>query len=138
MDPDLADEGRALVFDKLKELIPQQDGFLIELDEWGNRKLAYEIRKKPRGYYIRLDYCGRGALVDEMERFFRIDDRILKYMTVLLDKEVDLESIKTEMAQAQAEAEEKSQTEAAETASGKPDAASTESETSESKANEEA
>ena len=74
-------------------------------DDWGLKRLAYEIKKKPRGYYVRLDYCGTGALVDEMERFFRIDDRVLKYMTVLLDKDVDVEGVKEEMARAASEAE---------------------------------
>ena len=69
----------------------------IIFDEWGNKRLAYEIKKKTRGFYIRIDYCGTGTLVDEMERLLRIDDRVLKYLTVLLKKNVDLESIKEEI-----------------------------------------
>jgi small subunit ribosomal protein S6 len=99
LDSDLSEEERSPVFDRLKELIPQYKGFLIDIDEWGQKKLAYEIKKKPRGYYAQVNFCGFGDLVDEMERFFRIDDRILKYMTVLLDKEADVEAIKTEMAE---------------------------------------
>jgi small subunit ribosomal protein S6 len=75
------------------------------LDEWGTRKLAYEIRKKLRGYYVRFDYCGNGSLVQEMERFFRIDDRVLKFLTVLVDNDVDPEKIKEELAQAEAKKE---------------------------------
>jgi small subunit ribosomal protein S6 len=71
------------------------------VDEWGGKKLAYEIKKKARGYYVRLDYCGSGILVNEIERFFRIDDRILKYMTVLLDKDADIEAVKEEIAKAE-------------------------------------
>ncbi len=97
LDSDLSEDTRQPVFDKLKELIPQYNGFLIDIDEWGQKKLAYEIKKKPRGFYAQIDFCGFGDLVDEMERFYRIDDRILKYMTVVLDKEADLESIKAEM-----------------------------------------
>ena len=97
LDSDLSEDERSPVFDKLKELIPQYKGFLIDIDEWGQRKLAYDIKKKPRGYYAQVNFCGFGDLVAEMERFFRIDDRILKYMTVLLDKEADVEAIKAEM-----------------------------------------
>ena len=93
IDPDLSDEGRAPVIDRVMELIPQFDGTLILVDDWGAKTLAYEIKKKTRGYYVRLDYCGNGALVSEIERFFRIDDRVLKFMTVLLDKNVDPEKI---------------------------------------------
>jgi small subunit ribosomal protein S6 len=80
------------------------DGFLVFADDWGERKLAYDIKKRTRGYYVRFDYCGLSPLVDEIERFFRIDDRALKYMTVLLDKAADLEKIKEEKAEAASKA----------------------------------
>jgi small subunit ribosomal protein S6 len=101
IDPDLSDEERSPIFEKVKDLIQQEECLLVMLDEWGARKLAYEIKKKSRGYYVRLDYCGTGKLVNEMERFFRIDDRVMKYMTVLLDKYADIELIKEEMAKAE-------------------------------------
>jgi small subunit ribosomal protein S6 len=100
-DNDLSEEDRSPIFVKLKDLIQQHSGLLVMVDEWGSKKLAYEIKKKPRGYYVRLDYCGSGVLVNEIERFFRIDDRILKYMTVLLDKDVDIEAVKEEIAKAE-------------------------------------
>lgn len=101
IDPDLSDEERSPIFEKVKDLIQQKECLLVMLNEWGARRLAYEIKKKSRGYYVRLDYCGTGKLVDEMERFFRIDDRVMKYMTVLLDKYADIELIKEEMAKAE-------------------------------------
>ena len=103
VDPDISDEERAPLFEKITELIPQQDGLLVEFDEWGTKKLAYEIKKRIRGHYIRLDYCGTGPLVDEIERLFKIDERILKYMTVLLDKNIELDKIKEEIAAKEAE-----------------------------------
>lgn len=112
IDPDLSDEERIGVLERTTDLIPKEGGFLVMLDEWGNRKLAYEIKKKVRGYYVRVDYCGMGSLVDEMERFFRIDDRVLKFMTVLLEKDADIENIKEEMAIAKSEAEAKAKSEA--------------------------
>jgi small subunit ribosomal protein S6 len=105
VDPDLGEEQREGVFDKIRELIPQKGGLLVEFDEWGGRKLAYEIKKKQRGYYVRIDYCGGGDLVSEMERQFRIDDRVMKYMTILLDTEADMERIQEAMTQAEQEAE---------------------------------
>lgn len=102
IDPDLSDEGRAPVLDRVTELIAQFDGTLILTDEWGAKKLAYEIKKKTRGYYVRMDYCGGGALVSEIERNFRIDDRVLKFMTVLLDKDVDPEKILADIAREEA------------------------------------
>ena len=105
MDPDLSEEGRAPVLERIQDVIDKEGGTLVDIDHWGNRKLAYEIRKKTRGYYARIDFCGTGAVVDEMERFFKIDDRVIKYMTVLLEKEADPEKILAEKAAAEASAE---------------------------------
>ena len=63
VDPDVADQERTELFDRFGELIAGQSGYLVENDEWGSRKLAYPIKKKPRGFYLRLDYCGNGELV---------------------------------------------------------------------------
>ena len=113
-DPDLSAEQRDPVLQRVGDVVKQGDGYLAFTDEWGARKLAYEIKKKDRGYYIRFDFCATGAVVNEMERFFRIDDRVLKYMTVLLDKTADIEKIKEEIAAAQSKAEKaKKQAEAA-------------------------
>ena len=117
-DNDLSEEDRSPIFEKLKDLIQQHSGLLVMVDEWGGKKLAYEIKKKVRGYYVRLDYCGSGILVNEIERFFRIDDRILKYMTVLLDKDVDIEAVKEEIAKA-----EEAQADKTESSDAEPEAA---------------
>ena len=105
IDPELQDNERDSLTKRLDELISQQDGSLLRIDDWGQKRLAYEIKKKQRGHYILLDYCGTGSLVDEMERLFRIDDKILKYMTVLLEKDVDVEAAKEEIAREEAEKE---------------------------------
>ena len=119
IDPDLSQEQREPLIGRVEELITQMDGFLVKTDDWGERKLAYNIKKKGRGYYVRFDYCGLAPLVNEIERFFRIDDRALKYMTVLLNADVDLEKIKEEKAAretAAAETAATAETAAAETA----------------------
>jgi small subunit ribosomal protein S6 len=105
LNPDLSAEQRAPVVERVKEIMAQMGGFLVRIDEWGSRKLAYAIGKKERGYYVRFDFCGSGQMVDEMERFFRIDERVLKHMSVLLDTLPDIERIKEEMAKAEAEAQ---------------------------------
>ena len=101
IDPDLSAEQREPIVKRVQDVISQEDGYLALTDEWGARKLAYEIKKKQRGFYTRFDFCGTAAAVDEIERFFRIDDRVLKYMTVLLDKAADVEKIKEEIAATQ-------------------------------------
>ena len=125
IDPDLSQEQREPLIGRVEELITQMDGFLVKTDDWGERKLAYDIKKKGRGYYVRFDYCGLAPLVNEIERFFRIDDRALKYMTVLLNRDVDLEKIKEEKAAREAAVAESAAAEsaAAETAAAESAAA---------------
>jgi small subunit ribosomal protein S6 len=105
IDPDASEEERNGLCDRVGELIPQLGGFLVERDIWGQRRLAYEINKKMRGHYTRFDFCGTGAVVDELERLFRIDDRVMKFMTVLLEKDVDIDALKAQLAQAKADAQ---------------------------------
>ncbi|MBW1770625.1 MAG: 30S ribosomal protein S6 [Deltaproteobacteria bacterium] len=97
VNPELSEDQHQLLFDKLNGLVPEDQGMLVKLDEWGNKRLAYEIKKHTRGYYVLMDFCGDGALVKEIERNLRLDDRVLKYMTVLKDEAVDLEALKAEM-----------------------------------------
>ena len=105
LDPDLSEDQRLPVIERVKEIIAQMGGFLVRVDEWGSRKLAYAIGKKERGFYVRFDFCGSGQLVNEMERFFRIDERVLKHMSVLLDALPNLDRIKEEITQAEAAAQ---------------------------------
>jgi len=102
IDPDLAEEERTPLLDRFEEILTQMGGTLIQMDHWGMKKLAYEIKKKPRGYYLRMDYGGAGSVVDEIERFCRIDERVLKYMTVLQAESVDAEKLKAELTQVEA------------------------------------
>lgn len=102
IDPDLSEDDRSSLLTRIKDIISTQNGVLVEEDLWGTKKLAYAIKKKPHGYYARFDYCGMGPLVDELERSFRIDDRVMKYLTVQLDPDSDVEQIQAEIAAAQA------------------------------------
>ncbi len=104
-DPDLNDEARVTLFDRMESIITERNGLHIETDVWGTKRLAYAIKKKERGHYVRFDYCGSSEIVNELERASRIDDRILKYLTVLLDESPDLEQIQEEMAQKQIDQE---------------------------------
>jgi small subunit ribosomal protein S6 len=106
IDPDLSEEGREPVLARVNQLVDQAKGYFIKTDEWGSKKLAYEIKKKLRGFYVAFDYCGDGVIVDEIERFFRIDDRVIKYMTVVQEKDADIDAIKAALAAEAAEAAE--------------------------------
>jgi len=95
-DPDLQDQARADLFDKVKNIIAQKNGVFLNFDEWGNKKLAYEINKKLRGHYTCVTYGGTGDLIKELERNFRLSDDVMKFMTLLLSDDVTAEQLEKE------------------------------------------
>ena len=110
--PNVGEDDIAAVTDKTTSIIEGDGGTIIRIDNWGLKKLAYLIKKENQGYYVYVDYAGVPASVAEIERIFRIDDRILKYLTVKLADSCDPEAIKEELASAtEAAAEEESSAE---------------------------
>jgi small subunit ribosomal protein S6 len=105
--PSISQEERQAFFDKVTELISGHNGLLIRFEDWGQRRLAYEIQKESRGYYGFVEFCGDGDLVRELERNIRLDDRGMKYMTICTAQEVDVEAVKREIEAAAAKEKEK-------------------------------
>lgn len=126
-DPDLQDQTRTELFDKIRNIVTRENGILLDVDEWGSKKLAYEIKKKLRGHYVCMTYGGTGDLVKELERNLRLSDDIMKFMTILLSDNVTAESLEKEAAEAAEAAEaveaEAAQEEAAEEKAAEEDAA---------------
>ena len=100
-DPDIGEEKRTQLFDRVKEIIEQKDGVIIDFQDWGVKKLAYEIKKKLRGHYVCLTYGGNGDLVKELERNFGLSDDVMKYMTILLSDNVTAETLAKEAVEMQ-------------------------------------
>ncbi|MGW8194346.1 MAG: 30S ribosomal protein S6 [Desulforhopalus sp.] len=80
--PNAGEEEINRIIESTTEIITGQGGSVIELNKWGMKKLAYLIKKESLGYYVYCDYAGTPAAVSEIERKFRIDDTVLKYMTI--------------------------------------------------------
>ena len=70
------------VIESTSKIILDEKGTIIEMEKWGMKKLAYLIKKESLGYYVYCDYAGTPAAVTEIERKFRIDDTVMKYMTI--------------------------------------------------------
>lgn len=100
-DPDLQDQTRSELFDKIRNIIARENGIFLNLDEWGSKKMAYEIRKKLRGHYACLTYGGTGDLVKELERNLRLTDDVMKFMTILISDAVTAESLAQELKDAE-------------------------------------
>jgi len=95
---DLPDEEVKSAIDKFSGIISSQGGTLVGLDEWGRRKLAYKIQGTIRGYYVLADFAGTSETVRELERNYRIDDRIIRYLTTKKSDKVNLEALQAEIA----------------------------------------
>ena len=80
--PGLVDDDINAIVDRTTGIIEQFAGEIIALDRWGMKKLAYPINKEQQGYYVFAEYAGKPEAVAEVERIFKIDDRVLKFMTV--------------------------------------------------------
>lgn len=71
--------------DKVNKLIEDNDGEILEIDEWGIRKLAYDIDGKSNGYYVNLYFQAPPEAIEIIERNLRISDEILRYLTLKYD-----------------------------------------------------
>lgn len=80
--PNVGEDDITAVIDRTNGVIEQFGGKIVQLDRWGLKKLAYLIEKQSQGYYVYTEYAGTPEAVDEIERLFRIDEKVLKYMTI--------------------------------------------------------
>jgi small subunit ribosomal protein S6 len=95
---DLPDEEVKATIDKFTKIISGQGGTVVGVEEWGRRKLAYKIEGALRGYYIIADFAGLPVTVKELERNYRIDDRVIRYLTTKKADQVDLATLQAEIA----------------------------------------
>ncbi len=87
LDPDLEEEQTLSVIEKVKGIIAQANGEILKIEDWGKRKLAYEVKKKPKGHYLLIHFLGSPALLSELERNFRVMDAVIKFQSVRLSEQ---------------------------------------------------
>ncbi len=86
VDSLLPEEQINVTIDKIKDFIEKNGGKISQIDRWGKRRLAYEIAKKQYGYYVYIRFQYEGALIKELEREYKLDESIIRYLTVLIPK----------------------------------------------------
>lgn len=109
---DLSEDELSSLIARYSTIITGQKGILVKVERWGKRRLAYIIKKQARGFYILIDYAGESATVNELERNLKINDKILKFMTVLKDDAVDPVALEKEIAEAAQKTEKKEEVKA--------------------------
>lgn len=82
----IEDEERAAVVDKCKALIERFGGTITNVDEWGKKRLAYEIQKMREGFYYFIQFDAESSAPAEIESRVRIMDNVLRYLVVRADE----------------------------------------------------
>lgn len=91
--PSMSEDEITTLIESINNIILKEQGTRIQLDKWGMRKLAYPIKKETQGFYVFCDFAGTPKAVAEIERKFRIDDTVLKYLSVKIADAIDAEEI---------------------------------------------
>jgi len=87
--PDTAEDVIGGLNKKVRGIIETDGGKLLKVQNWGKRRLAYEIKKQLKGTYLFWSYLGKAGVVEEIERNLRITDTVIRYYTVLQKTNVD-------------------------------------------------
>jgi small subunit ribosomal protein S6 len=87
--PDSTSDVIAQVNQKVRGVIESGGGTLLKIDNWGKRKLAYEVKKQLKGIYLFFSYLGTAGLVEEVERNLRLTDSVIRYYSVKIAENVD-------------------------------------------------
>ncbi|HKL17317.1 MAG TPA: 30S ribosomal protein S6 [Halalkalibaculum sp.] len=85
INPVLEDDQYEEIVGKFTNIIKDNDGEIDEVDEWGIRKFEYEMDGKTNGYYVNAYFHAPGDLIEKLERAMRIDDNIMRYLTLKYD-----------------------------------------------------
>lgn len=88
--PDLDDADTVAIMEKLEAVITERDGHMLLRDDWGKRKLAFTIQNHQKGHYVLLNHLSPASLVAELERNIRNEDRVVRFLSVLMDRDVDV------------------------------------------------
>lgn len=86
-EPGTDSDGIAQMNKEIEDLVTNNDGEIVSTEDMGRRQLAYQINKNTEGYYYLFEIAGSGKEIAEIERRMRVNDKILRYLTVRVDEE---------------------------------------------------
>src|SRR5574337_1016223 len=82
LDPALTEDGVETEIGGVRDVVAKKGGELLEVQKWGKKRLAYEVKKRRDGQYVLIKVKGTGELVADLERHFRITEAVLKGIVV--------------------------------------------------------
>jgi small subunit ribosomal protein S6 len=83
----LDDEAIKNLIGRIKETISTNGGEILEVEDWGRKRLAYQVKKSKIGYYAIFRFNSPPDLIPKLERYYQLDETILRYLTITLSKE---------------------------------------------------
>ncbi|MBN1638705.1 MAG: 30S ribosomal protein S6 [Ignavibacteriales bacterium] len=86
INANLEDDQIEVTLNKVEENIKGNGGEIVDLDKWGRKRLAYPIKKSKTGYYAVIRFVAPTDAITRLERSYKFDDSILRYLTIKLDK----------------------------------------------------
>ena len=89
LKPDVTNDAIGQANAKIRGVIEAGGGQLLKVENWGRRKLAYEVKKQLKGIYVFFNYLGGAGLVEEVERNLHLTDTVIRYYSIKADENVD-------------------------------------------------
>jgi small subunit ribosomal protein S6 len=83
--PSLPDDDTNQLIEKIKGLLEKAGAAVLIVENWGKKKLAYEIKRERRGTFVYMHFKAAGNVVGELEHAYRLEDSVLKFLTVRLE-----------------------------------------------------
>jgi small subunit ribosomal protein S6 len=95
--PNTPNEGVAEVNTRVRGIIESMGGKILKIDNWGKRRLAYEVAKERKGIYLYWQYLAQPGVVEETERNLRMLDSVIRYLTTKVDENIDVAARPSEL-----------------------------------------
>lgn len=89
---------------RVQDTITKNGGAITSLNKWGRKRLAYSISKKTNGFYVNMDFTAPSTVIGLLERSYQLDEMVLRYLTIKLDKKALAAKAKMIVAPAEMEA----------------------------------
>jgi len=102
MNAALEDDQIQSIISRVKEIITNNGGEVKDFEDWGRKRLAYIVKKNKIGYYAIFRFSSTPVVLSKLNRLYKLDDNILRYLTIKLSKAA-LEQIETNKVQASAQ-----------------------------------
>lgn len=83
--PEVVGDDLTAIIDKYKTILTDQGANVLKAENWGTRTLAYTVKKQPKGCYILFIFDAEPKVIAEFERRMRIDEKVIKFQTVLME-----------------------------------------------------